>query len=215
MFGLFGGGNKTASKDAWHLEQLEIMLAPVAKQIGQDVKAMAKDFFNRVKIEIVNQMGDKAYLENIGDQMIGQMSANPKAKEMVDKRLSAGLTMDDIRGYWNMTPLMHNLQNKMLEMSDFMELHMAQQMGKKEEDFQAIAVNWRKTKPRWGDPEQWNPNLPVNKGFTADDADIYIEFYLRVKRWMEKTPVTQQTILLEGFNSYNAMLRDLIAKKEI
>lgn len=215
MFGLFGGGNKTSSKDNYHLEQLELMLAPIAKQIGQDVKEMAKEFFNGTKAEVIKQMGDKAYLENMGDQMIGQMSSNQKAKEMVEKRLAAGLMLDDIREYWNQTPLMHNLQNKVLEMGDFIELNIAQQMGKSMDDMQAIAVNWRKTKPRWGDTEQWNPNLPVNKGFTSEDADLYIEFYLRVNRWRAKTSATQQTILLEGFNSYNAMLRDLIRKKEI
>ena len=172
MFGLFVGGNKMASKDQWHLEQLEKMLAPVAAQVGQDVKAMSKQFFDATKAEILQQMGDKAYLDNIGDQMIGQMSANPKAKEMVEKRLAAGLTLEDIKGYWNMTPLMHNLQNKVLEMGEFMELNIAQQMGKSMDEMQAIAVNWRKTKPRWGDPEQWNPNLPVNKGFASEDADL-------------------------------------------
>ncbi len=214
MFGLFGG-NKNASKDQWHIEQLEKMLAPVASLVGQDAKAMAKPFFEGTKKELLQQMGDKAYLENIGDQMIGQMSSNPKAKEMIEKRLSAGLTLEDIRGYWNMTPLIHNLQNKVMEMSEYIELNVAQQMGKSMDELEAIAVNWRKTKPRWGDTEQWNPALSVNKSFNAEDADIYIEFYLRVNRWMEKTSQTQQTILLEGFNSYNAMLRDLIKKKEI
>ena len=211
MFGLFGGGNKIASKDKWHLEQLEMMLAPLARQIGQDVKAMARQFFDETKVEVVKQMGDNAYAENIGDQMI----SNQKAKEMIDIRLAAGLTLDDFRAYWNQTPLMHNLQHKVLEMGDFIELNVAEQMGKSMDDLQAIAVDWRKSKPRWGDPEQWNPNLPVNEGFTSEDADLHIEFYIRVRKWMEKTSEFQQKLLLENFNSYNAMLRDLIRKKEI
>lgn len=204
---MFGFG--MSQRDKWHLSQAEILFTPVAKMMGQDGKAQARQLFDAVKAEVVKHMGENAYAENMGDRLI----ANKKNE--VDKRLAAGLTIDDIRGYWNQTPLMLNLQNKLLEMSDFMELDIARQMGKSMDDMQAVAAGWRKIKPRWGDPEQWNPAFPVNKGFTQEDADLYIEFYLRVSRWQEKTPESEQNAMLENFSSYNAMLRDLIRKGTI
>lgn len=204
MSGFFGGG--MSAKDKWHLEQVEVMMAPIAKLIEQDPRAMAKEFFDATKDEVVKKMGNNAYIEDMGERLIAAQ------KEMIAKRVAAGLTLDDIRGYWNQTPLMHNLQNKLMEMADFMELNIAQQMGKSMDDMQAIAVGWRKTKPRWGDPEQWNAALPVNQGFTAEDADLFIEFYMRVSRWQAKTTESDQKALLRNFNSYNAMLRDLARK---
>ena len=191
------------------------MVKPIAQKFGQDYRSMAKDFFNAAKEEVVKNIGDRAYFGDIGDQMIAQISTNQKAKEMIEKRLAAGFNLDDIRIHLNQTSLMHHIQIKIAEMPDFMELHMAMRQGKSMDDLGAISAGWRKTKPRWGITEPWDNALPVNKGFTAEDADLYIEFYIRVSRWMEKTSVTQQSILLEGFNSYNAMLRDQIRKGAI
>lgn len=204
---MFGFG--MSSRDKWHLNQAEILMSPIAKLMEQDEKVLARQLFDVTKDEVVKHMGENAYAENLGDKIVATK------KEVVEKRQAAGLSTEDIRSHWNMTPLMQNLQSKMMEMSDFMTLNMAQQMGKNTDELQAIAAGWRKTQPRWGDPEQWNPETPVNKGFSTKDADIYIEFYKRVNRWRAETSETAQKALLENFNSYNAMLRDLISKKVI
>ena len=202
MFGLFGGGGMS-EKDKWHLNQTELMMEPIAKRIGQDPKAMAKEFFEAEKDEVIKRYKDSAYAQNIGERLVASQ------KEMVAKRVAAGLTLDDIRGYWNQTPLMLNIQNKLMEMGDYIELNVAQQMGKSMDDLERLAAGWRKTKPRWGDPEQWDASLPVNQGFTAEDADLFIEFYLRVSRWQAQTSEARQAALLKNYTSYNAMLRDL------
>jgi hypothetical protein len=49
---------------------------------------------------------------------------------LVEKRVAAGLTVDDIRNYWNQTPLMLEIQTKFLEMADYMALNVAQQLVK-------------------------------------------------------------------------------------
>lgn len=204
---MFGFG--MSQRDKWHLNQAEILVAPVAKMMGQDGKTMARQLFDSIKAEVVKDMGENAYAENMGDRLVANK------KDVLEKRLAAGLTIDDIRRYWNQTPLMLNLQYKLLEMPDYMELDIARQMGKSMDEMQAIPAGWRKSKPRWGDPEQWNPALPVNEGFTPEDADLYIEFYLRVSRWQERTPESEQKAMLVNYNSYNAMLRDLIRKGAI
>lgn len=204
---MFGFG--MSPRDKWHLNQVEMMIAPIALSSGQDVKTLARQFFDSTKEEAVKRMGENAYIENYGEKVIANK------KELVEKRLAAGLTVDDIRNYWNQTPLMLEIQSKFLEMSDFMALNVAQQLGKSDQELQAIVAGWRKTRPRWGDPEQWNPTLPVNIEFSAIDADLYIEFYLRVNRWQERTPETVQNSLLKNFTSFNAMLRNLIKDKKL
>lgn len=204
---MFGFG--MSSRDKWHLSQVEMMITPIALSSGQDVKTLARQFFDSTKEEAVKRMGENAYIENYGEKII------TNKKELVEKRVAAGLTVDDIRNYWNQTPLMLEIQTKFLEMADFMALNVAQQLGKSDQELQAIVAGWRKTQPRWGDPEQWNPALPVNNGFSSVDADLYIEFYLRVNRWREKTPESTQNSLLKNFTSYNAMLRELVKDKQL
>lgn len=204
---MFGFG--MSPRDKWHLSQVELMIRPIALSSGQDVKTLARQFFDSTKEEAVKRMGENAYIENYGEKIIANK------KELVEKRVAAGLAVDDIRNYWNQTPLMLEIQSKFLEMADFMALNVAQQLGKSDQELQAMVAGWRKTQPRWGDPEQWNPTLPVNNGFSSIDADLYIEFYLRVNRWREKTPEASQNALLKDFTSYNAMIRQLVKDKQL
>lgn len=204
---MFGFG--MSSRDKWHLGQVELMIASISTASGQDAKILARQLFDSTKAEIVGSMGETAYAENFGDKLI------ENKKEAVEKRVSAGLSVEDIRDYWNQTPLIQNLRNKILEYSDFIAINVAQQLGKSDEEIHIMVAEWRRTKPRWGDPEQWNPALPINMGFSLIDADIYIEFYLRVNRWMEKAPGSDQKVLLKNFTSYNSMIRDLVKNNEL
>lgn len=204
---MFGFG--MSAKDKWHLGQVEVLLTPIAKLMGRDVKPLARQLFDVTKAEVAAQYGEATYAENLGDKIIATK------KDFVEKRLAAGLSLDDIRCHWNQSLLMQALQNKHLEIADLMALEMARQTGKNMDELANIMRSLRKKNPRWGDPEQWNPMLPANEGFILEDADIYIEFFARVGRWWEKTSEAEQSALLSKFSSYNAMLRDLIRKGSI
>ncbi len=204
---MFGFG--MSARDKWHLEQVEVMMLPYATTIGQkEAKKMARQMFDSAKAELESKYGAAMYAEDIGDKLIATK------KDFVEKRLAAGLSLEDIRNYWNQTFLMRELWFRFLEMPIFMELTKLKQMGKSQDEIDNAMDKWahdlRKTEPRWGEPDQWNTDLPANNGYSSDDADMYIEFFMRVIRWQTKTTKTEQQSLLKNYSSYNAMLRNLI-----
>lgn len=209
---MFGFG--MSDKDKWHLEQVEIMMEPYALLVGQkEVKKLARQMFDNIKAQLASKYGAAIYAEDTGDKMIATN------KDFVDKRLAAGLTIEDIRNFWNQTLLMHELFDEIINFKVHLELSKLHQMGKNQDDIANIMADFgqdlRKKEPRWGAPDKWNPDLPVNKGFSMDDADIYIEFFTRVGRWQLKTPDAELRLLLAKYSSYNAMLRDLICNGSI
>ena len=158
------------------------MLTPLAIMMETDVKSLARQLFDKVKAEAIQKHGNNIYSESLGDQVI--------AKEpFLAKRLAAGLTKDDIRNHWNQPLLMQLLQVEVLQMTAFITIDVAREQGK---DLQEAARNRRRTNPEWGDPDAWNATLSVNECFTNYDADIFMEFYIRVGRWQEKTPQAEQ-----------------------
>jgi len=199
---MFGFG--LSPKDKWVLNQVETMVLPLATLIGQDAKALARKLFDQTKTELSAQYGDGIYAEDLGNKLIASK------KDLVTKRLAAGLTAEDIREYWNQPLLMQALQTKFLQVGDYVLLEAAMNQGKSKEQIDDMVRGWRKTKPRWGDPDHWDPALPVNQGFTAEDADVYAEFIVREGRWREKTPPAEQQALLAQHTSYNAMMRALV-----
>ena len=219
---MFGFG--MSEKDKWILGQVEILLAPIANQMEQDVKPLAKQIFDTTKAELAANKGQDIYSETLGDKLIATQN------EYIEKRLAAGLTIEDIKHHWNQPYLMGFLQNRILEMSEFMALNMAiiRETGKTmdkltKDEISPIAIkhsrNMRLTNPRWGDPEQWNRALPVNEGFTQEDADIYIEFTMRVGRWWEMFSDAEKaaytSLAPSKYSSFNALVRDKIRKKII
>ena len=206
---MFGFG--MSAKDKWHLEQVEIMMAPYAMFTGQkEAKKIAREMFDSVKEGLVAKYGDSIYSENFGDKLIAT------EKSVVEKRLNTGLTIEDIRNYWNLSRLYRELQISILNMPMHNELGKLIDMGKSQDEIdnimQDIVYGWRKSKPCWGEPEDWNPDLPKYKGYSIDDADIYVEFFNRVGNWQLKTSSTEKQGLLKKHSSYNSMLRDLISK---
>ena len=193
-----------AEKDKWHLGQVEVMMGPLAEIMGQDVKQVARQLFDTTKVETAARHGEAMYVENNGDKLIATR------KDFVEIRQSAGLTIDDIRDFWNQTVLMINLQLKFMEMSEVIAMEVECQLAKDKVETENIIRGWRKKQVRWGDPELWNPSLPINNGFTSEDADIYLEFRIRIGQWQEKTPEAEQEALSAKYSSFNAMLRDLI-----
>ena len=200
---MFGFG--MSAKDKWHLAQTEILLTPLATMMETDVKPLARQLFDKVKAEAVKKHGNNIYSESLGDQVIAN-------EPFLAKRLVAGLTKDDVRNHWNQPMLMQLLQVQVLEMTDFIALDVARAQGR---DLQEVARDSRRTNPKWGDPDAWDANLPVNKCFTKDDADIFMELFLRVGRWREKTSPTEQNEMLSKYTSFNAMIRHLVRQGKL
>jgi hypothetical protein len=195
---MFGFG--MSAKDKWILEQAEQMLAPLALLTGEDVKPLAKKLFDEVKADAVQRYGENAYAETNGDRII-------QNKAVLDKRLAAGLTVEDVRNYWNTPVLLSLMHLKVLELTDFIVIEMAEKSGK---DIVEVAKERRRKEPRYGDPEKWDATKPANQGFSAEDADIYSEFQLRVRKWQAATSAEAQASCVSKFSSFNAMIRDLV-----
>lgn len=200
---MFGFG--MSAKDKWHLAQTEAMLTPLASMMEIDVKSQARQLFDKVKAGAIQKYGNNIYSESFGDQVIGN-------EPFLAKRLAAGLTKDDVRNHWNQSMLMQLLQIEVIEMADFIALHVAHEKG---EDLQEVARNHRRSNPKWGEPDAWDATLPVNECFTKDDADIFMEFFIRVGRWREKTPQSEQKETLSKYTSFNAMIRDLVRQGKL
>lgn len=200
---MFGFG--MSAKDKWHLAQTEIMLTPLATMLETDVKSLASQLFDKVKAEATQKHKNNIYSESIGDQVFVK-------EPFLAKRLAAGLTKDDILNYRNQPLLMQLLQAEVLQMSTFIAIDVARKQGK---DLQEAARNRRRTNPEYGDPDAWDSTLPVNEGFTKDDADIFMEFFIRVGRWQEETPQATQKEILSKYTSFNAMIRDLVRQGKL
>ncbi len=157
---MFGFG--MSPKDKWILEQTELMLASVALLTGDNMKPLARKIFEEMKAEAVAQYGENIYSESYGDRLVANES-------LLATRLSAGLTVDDVRNYWNMPVLLGQIQTKVLDLINFIIIDAARQSGK---DIVSVGRDRRKREPRYGDPEAWNAALPANQGFTSEDADI-------------------------------------------
>lgn len=198
MFGM-------STKDSWLLKQTEIMLAPLGLLTGHDVKPMARQIFDELKADGLKRYGDNIYSESYGDRMVANQPA-------LAKRMATGLTIDDVRNYWNQPVLLGLLQAKVLEVGDFLVIDVARRSGK---DIVAVARDRRKREPRYGNPEAWNPSLPANQGFTTDDADIYPEFVVRVGQWQAKVSAEEQATVLAKYTSSNAMVRALIRQGQL
>ena len=167
---------------------------------GIDAPALAKQLVEQVKSEAIQSGAQYLYAESIGDKVVTN-------QDMMAPRLAAGLTVEDVRDYWNLPPILTLVGTKVQEYGDFVAMHVAQQQG---QDLIEVARERRKRRARFGDPSAWNPSLPVNAGFFPDDADIYPEFQIRVGRWQEKRTEYYQQESAKNFSSYNAMLRAMI-----
>jgi hypothetical protein len=200
---MFGFG--MSAKDRWILDQTELMLVPLSAASGQPAKPLAKRIFDEAKADAVSRYGENAYSESNGDRLV-------QNETLLAKRTAAGLTVDDVRSYWNTPVLLSMIQLKVLELTDFVLINAAEQAGT---DIVAFARARRKVEPRYGDPEKWNAGLPANQGFSMDDADIYPEFQVRVGKWLAAIPEAKKASLLSQYTSFNAMVRGLVSQRAL
>ena len=119
-------------------------------------------------------------------------------------RLSAGVTLDDIKAHWNRPLLLVVGEVKMRELVNFIVVDMARQQGK---DTSAAALNYKKTFPRYGDPSRWDPTEKFNIGLTYEDRDIYPELATRVDGWRRKMSDGDVGALIAKHGTLNAAIR--------
>jgi hypothetical protein len=181
------------------LKQTEKMLAAFAIA-GVEVVPIAEKIFDEAKAEAEARFGAEIYDCSFGDRMIAKA-------DFMAPHLAAGLTVEDAQDYWNRPLLLGLIEFKVREFIAFLVIDMAQMQG---DSLMDAARERRMSEPSYGVPSKWNPDLAVNAGLTSEDADLYPEFFSRVKRWRERMPSDDQLALAALYSSFNAMVRSLV-----
>jgi hypothetical protein len=194
MFGI-----RSSNQDQALLAQTEKMLVPFV-HAGIDAGLIARKIFDEAKAEGQGRFGKDIYGNTFGDRAVTN-------GEFMAPRLAAGLTVEDVQDYWNRPLLLGLIEFKVREFMDFIATDVAQQQG---ESLLGAVRERRMSGPSYGLPSKWDPNLPANKGLTAEDADLYPEFAVRVGRWQERIPPEDQEVLVANYSSFNALVRSLI-----
>lgn len=137
-------------------------------------------------------------VNNLGDRKI-------KNKEFLEKRLKAGLTREDILGWWNRPYVWMLVEWKMSQWlrQDSIERVISERGLTQEEAIERT----RKFYPYWGDPEK------SQEPYLHDDANIYPEFLKRYEAWRLKYSLKQEEEIKNNYSTCNAMIRDLVKKK--
>tara|TARA_R110002049_G_scaffold294716_1_gene481532 strand:+ start:466 stop:1065 length:600 start_codon:yes stop_codon:yes gene_type:complete len=199
---MFGFGMTAIDKAI--LEKTKIMLADIGLS-GPQLKSTAKQIFEEVKNDTKTRYGDNLYAENVGDLLI-QNNAH-----MANRR-AAGLTEEDVKGYWNRCVLLISIETHIRDLQGFAIFAIAHQTGS---DLAEVFMPYRKSNPIYGVTDTWDPNKPVNRLSSAEDADLYFEHKPRVDAWQAKTTEVDRQAILDQYTSFNAMVRDLIRKEQI
>jgi len=147
-------------------------------------------------IEKAEKLGLRG-VNNLGDRKI-------KNKEFLEKRLKAGLTKEDILGWWNRPYVWMLVEWKMSQWLRQNSIEMGvSERGLTEEE---AIKRTRKFYPYWGDPEKFQ------EPYLNDDANIYPEFLKRYEAWRLQYSLMQEEEIKNNYSTCNAMIRDLIKK---
>jgi hypothetical protein len=206
---MFGFG--LSPEDKVILNVTEQMLAGFAG-LGCNIKPIAKRFFAEAKAEALHdgRFDGRHAWRNIYRTDLGEiMVRNPL---YFRPRKEAGLKEEDILEYWDRPNVLVIICAKIYEATKLISLDIA---GNRGADITQFARDKRKRSPMYGDPRLWDQALPANEGFTAEDADLFLEFMARVGRWQQEIPQTELESLLAMYTSCNAMIRDLVRQGEI
>lgn len=172
---------------------------------AEQLKSASRSLLDKAKHGAEEVYGKDLYAQNFGDKIIA------RGGKFISDRLSAGLTINDIREYWNQPPILNVLEGEIEDFRAFIVCDVARQQG---QDEAKAFIQYRQTQPVYGDPS-WDSAAPVNQGLTEIDARLYREFQLCVNRWVEKTSPEKMRETVGRYTSFNAMVRDLVLKKEI
>jgi hypothetical protein len=181
-------------------ETLESQLTvyPTWSHSPEEIKILVESILNEA-IEKAEKLGLRG-VNNLGDEKI-------KNKEFLEKRLKAGLTKEDILGWWN-RPYVWILME--WESSRWLIQNTIEMFVSKKGLIQEEAIKrTRKFYPNWGDPEK------SQEPYLKDDANIYPEFLKRYEAWRLQYPIKQEEEIKNNYSTCNAMIRDLVKKGQL
>ena len=133
----------------------------------EQAKQSATSLFDEVKKEL---LADSPALD-LYKKTQGSVCASDA--NYMAPRLKAGLTIEDVRSFWNRTYIVVMCELKLRDMLAFMAADMARQQG---QDIGAAIEKYKRTTARYGDPAKWDSQSPSNNGLRDCDAPIYLEF---------------------------------------
>lgn len=194
MFSLFK--TKYTDDEKQYLNHIETAI--LANGVTRDeATSLAREILDAA-IERAQKAGLRG-VKNLGDKAI-------RDERFTQKRLSAGLTKDDILRHLNRDYVMVVAEIMLIDAHRFSIFKALTAEG----ESSANAVRFlRKTFLYCDDPEK------SHQAYQGEDADIYPEFTLRHEKWRSQISPEKVQELASRYCTYNAMVRDLIRKGTI
>lgn len=181
-------------------ETLESQLTafPTWNHSPEEIKIFVESILNEA-IEKAEKSGLRG-VNSLGDEKI-------KNKEFLEKRLKAGLTKEDILGWWNRPYvwILMEWESSRWLIQNTIEMFVSKKGLTQEEAIKRT----RKFYPNWGDPEK------SQEPYLKDDANIYPEFLKRYEAWRLQYSIKQEEEIKNNYSTCNAMIRDLVKKGQM
>ncbi len=200
-----------SSKEVQCLEQARALLytlSPAEDALGRRTREKhITDLFFQTRAIVEVRYGDEVCRTNYGDEL----SADAK---FLKSRLADGLSIEDIRSYWNQPLLMALL---------IPEIHLLAKTLYKEslsKDQKIGTIDaermFRKSNVFYGNPVQDVKQTLKIRGYAENDAALFIEFYTRINQWqLTLDPLSKPKVFSHSEASLNAVIRNLIAAGQI
>ena len=194
---MFGFGRPSKEKAVVNLFALQLeSLGIPSKQAVSNATKLVDEVLADLRVRGIDAFKSTQGGEHVNNQAF------------VSPRVVAGLTLEDIKFYWNRPLLVIFCEVKMRELINFMVVDSARQQGK---NVEAAGQQYKKTFVRYGNPAHWDPNAKFNAGFTEQDADLFPEFAARVDKWRSKTSDAEVNALIAKHGTLNSALRQQIS----
>jgi hypothetical protein len=158
-----------------------------AMSLAREILDTAIERAKKADLRGVKTLGDKAIRD----------------ERFIQKRLSTGLSKDDILRHLNRDYVMIVAELMLIDAHRFSIFKAL--TGEGESPANAIR-SLRKTFLYCDDPEK------SHQDYQGEDADIYPEFTLRYEKWRSQISQSEVQELAGRYSTYNAMVRDLIRK---
>ncbi len=188
------------SYDSQVLQTLENQVNVLFSVLGEspnEMHKLAKKFLDQ-SIRLSEKNGYR-HKTNLGDERIKDVT-------WLNKRIAEGLTAEDCKDFWNRA---HEVILGEFIINDVWRRGRANA-------YKLTGMSWEDAVKRvqkdhiiYGEPDQ------IEGGFIGDSRYIYPEFAKRFEHWRSTVTTEQEVELSQKYETYNAMVRDLIIKNKI